>query len=65
MMSTSSRDGVGSSDHDLPFQFGQGPHIVAPWPFTIHQFARLLVLRGRLHTGFLLRDRGRNDGPRE
>jgi hypothetical protein len=43
-----SRGGRGSTDHDLPFEFGHLPRAVAPAPFTLHQYARLLVLRSRL-----------------
>jgi hypothetical protein len=43
-----SHDGRGWADHDVPFEFGHLPRALAPAPFTIHQFARLLVLRSRL-----------------
>jgi hypothetical protein len=41
-----SLDGVGAGDHDCPFEFGRRPRADAPFPFSTHQFARLLVLRG-------------------
>ncbi|MDQ3811643.1 MAG: hypothetical protein M3336_15285 [Chloroflexota bacterium] len=43
-----SKDGSGAADHDEPYQFGRRPRAVAPWPFTERQYARLLVLRGRV-----------------
>ncbi len=43
-----SKDGSGASDHDHPYVFGRRPRAAAPWPFTERQYARLLVLRGRL-----------------
>ena len=45
---TGSLDGDGSADHDQPYQFGFRPRAIAPHPFNTRQFARLLVLRGRL-----------------
>jgi hypothetical protein len=42
------RNGRGWADHDLPFEFGHLPRVAAPAPFTLHQYARLLVLRSRL-----------------
>ena len=43
-----SKDGSGASDHDQPYVFGRRPRAVAPWPFTERQFARLLLVRGRV-----------------
>ncbi len=37
-----------SMAHDEPYQFGRRPNTRAPYPFTERQFARLLILRGRL-----------------
>jgi hypothetical protein len=37
------------SSHDEPYRFGRRPTSAAPFPFTERQFARLLVVRGRLH----------------
>jgi hypothetical protein len=45
---TGSLDGDGSGDHDQPYQFGFRPRASAPYPFNTRQYARLLVLRGRL-----------------
>lgn len=45
--SAGSKDGSGASDHDQPYVFGRRPRAVAPWPFTEHQYARLLLMRGR------------------
>lgn len=43
-----SRDGTGSGDHDMPYVFGRRPRVIAPFPFTTRQYARLVVLRGRV-----------------
>ena len=43
------RDGEGAADHDLPYRFGRRPSIAAPFPFSTHQYARLLILRSRVH----------------
>ena len=47
-ITSGSRDGVGAGDHDTPYRFGRRPSASAPFPFTTREFARLLVLRGRL-----------------
>ena len=41
-----SKDGTGSADHDLPYQWGQRPTTAAPFPFSPLQLSRLLRLRG-------------------
>ena len=43
-----SLDDVGAGDHDTPYVFGRCPSARAPFPFTTRQYARLLVLRGRV-----------------
>jgi hypothetical protein len=43
-----SRDGTGSSDHDLPYEFGKRLSSAALSPFTFRQYAKLQILRGRL-----------------
>jgi hypothetical protein len=47
-ITSGSRDGVGAGDHDTPYRFGRRPSASAPFPFTTREFARLLVLRGRV-----------------
>ena len=42
------RDGSGTADHDQPYRFGRRPTASAPYPFSMRQYARLLVLRGRV-----------------
>jgi hypothetical protein len=42
-----SRDGVGSSDHDVPYEFGRRLSSDALSPFTFRQYARLQIMRGR------------------
>jgi hypothetical protein len=41
-------DAPGAGDHDEEYRFGRRPNVRAPYPFTERQFARLLILRGRL-----------------
>jgi hypothetical protein len=43
-----SLDGAGAGDHDQPYRFGFRPSASAPYPFSTRQYARLLVLRGRV-----------------
>jgi hypothetical protein len=45
---TGSLDGDGSADHDQPYRFGCRPRSLATYPFNTRQYARLLVLRGRI-----------------
>jgi hypothetical protein len=42
------RDGTGAGDHDTPYVFGRRPRAIAPFPFTTREYARLVVLRGRV-----------------
>ena len=44
--SVGSLDGTGSADHDMPYEFGRRPRVIAPFPFTTREYARLVVLRG-------------------
>jgi hypothetical protein len=46
--SAGTKDGSGASDNDQPYVFGRRPRAIAPWPFTERQYARLLVMRGRV-----------------
>ena len=46
-----SRDGLGAADHDLPYRFGWRPRSAVTYPFNTREFARLLVLRGRVQDG--------------
>ena len=41
-------DGQGGGDHDKPYAFGRVPNSAAPFPFTTREFARLLIVRGRV-----------------
>ncbi len=43
-----SKDGSGAGDNDQPYVFGRRPRAIAPWPFTERQYARLLIVRGRV-----------------
>lgn len=52
------RDGSGCGDHDIPFVFGRVPHAASPFPFSTHEFARLMLLRSRVRDGLLAGDTG-------
>ena len=52
-----SQDGQGAGDHDQPYRFGWRPRASVPYPFNTRQYARLLVLRGRVQD----RRGGQND----
>ena len=43
-----SLDGNGCGDHDTPYTFGHLPSVAAPFPFSIRQFARLLILKSKV-----------------
>jgi len=44
------KDGDTAADNDQPYRFGRRPNVRAPYPFTERQFARLLILRGRVQS---------------
>jgi hypothetical protein len=48
-----SKDGRGCGDHDQAYTFGRRPRGVAPFPFTLRQYTRLLALRGCIGDGLL------------
>jgi hypothetical protein len=54
-----SHDGVGSGDHDAAYIFGRLPRALTPFPFSTRQFARLLVLRGRVRAACSVDDQCR------
>ena len=35
--------------YDEPYRFGRRPNTRAPFPFTEREFARLLIVRGRIN----------------
>jgi hypothetical protein len=43
-----SADALRTGDHDMPYRFGLRPTARAPFPFRERQYARLLILRGRV-----------------
>jgi hypothetical protein len=45
---TGSKDGDSAADNDEPYRFGRRPSARAPYPFTERQYARLLILKGRM-----------------
>lgn len=45
------KDGSTAGDRDQPYRFGVRPTAKAPFPFTERQYARLLILRGRVQDG--------------
>jgi hypothetical protein len=47
-MTRGTLDGYGAGDHDLPYRFGRKPTSSQPFPFSTHQYARLLILRSRI-----------------
>ena len=47
-VSTGSLDREGAGDHDQPYRFGFRPRASHPYPFNTRQYARLLILRGRV-----------------
>jgi hypothetical protein len=51
-----SQDGSGAGDHDVPYRFGWRPRTTAPYPFSTHEFARLLVLRSCIQAGLTASD---------
>jgi hypothetical protein len=50
------KDGKGAGDHDVPFTFGHRPTMGNTFPFSTLQYAKLLVLRGRVQDGVLKGD---------
>jgi hypothetical protein len=46
-----SHDGDGAADHDAQYRFGRRPTAERTYPFTMRQYARLLVLRSQLQAG--------------
>jgi len=49
-----------SRDYDEPYVFGQArPTVDRPWPFTLRQYVRLMLLRGRIQA---TRDSSGEDG---
>lgn len=42
------KDGTSAADNDQPYRFGRRPNSLATYPFNERQFARLLILRGRV-----------------
>jgi hypothetical protein len=46
-----SSDGGERGELDQPYAFERLPSVMAPCPFAPREFARLLVLRGRVHDG--------------
>ena len=51
-----SLDGSAAGDHDILYIFDRLPHAASPFPFSMHQFARLLIVRGRLRAGEFAND---------
>ena len=46
-----SKDGRGAGDHDVAFRFGYQPSHRWTYPFSIAQYSRLLIMRGRVQDG--------------
>jgi hypothetical protein len=43
-------DGSGAADHDMSYRFGRKPNVSQPFPFSTHEYARLLILRSRIQS---------------
>jgi hypothetical protein len=54
---TTSMDAGRTGDHDMPYRFGLRPTARAPFPFRERQYARLLILRGRVQDAPSAQDR--------
>ena len=54
---TISMDARRTGDHDMPYRFGLLPTSRATFPFQERQFARLLILRGRVQEAPSAEDR--------
>lgn len=52
-------DGVGWGDHDQPYRFGNRPSSAWTYPFSARQYARVLMMRGRVADGEFEDDRYR------
>jgi hypothetical protein len=50
------KDGQGAADRDCPYEFNQLPRAHAPAPFSVREYARLLLLRGRVREGVFAMD---------
>ncbi|TME33240.1 MAG: hypothetical protein E6I75_15855 [Chloroflexi bacterium] len=46
-------DGAGAGDNDQPYRFGRRPSATTTFPFSVRQYARLLVLRSRVDAGLV------------
>jgi hypothetical protein len=53
-----SKDGRGAGDHDQAFRFGYRPSARWTYPFSVSQYGRLLILRGRVQDGDYAADLG-------
>ena len=42
------KDGSGAGDHDEAFRFGYRPSVRWTYPFSVSQYSRLLIMRGRV-----------------
>ncbi|HLH25644.1 MAG TPA: hypothetical protein VK066_24260 [Chloroflexota bacterium] len=52
------KDGRGAGDHDEAFRFGYRPSVRWTYPFSVSQYSRLLILRGRVQDGEYAADLG-------
>jgi hypothetical protein len=62
-LGTGTKDGNGAGDHDEPYRFRRRLTSRAPYPFTEQQFARLLMLRGRVRDSNSAADRAVDGSP--
>jgi hypothetical protein len=47
-----------TAEYDAPYAFRSRPQAIAPFPFREIEYARLLILRGRIQDGSFGRDDG-------
>jgi hypothetical protein len=58
-----SQDPQATYEHDLPYAFSRRPQAIAPFPFREIEYARLLILRGRIQDGSFGSDDGLSPPP--
>ena len=52
------KDGQGACDNDRPYEFHRRPRAESTMPFSTREYARLLILRSRIHDGSFADDTG-------
>ncbi len=52
------KDGQGACDNDRPYEFHRRPRAESTMPFSTREYARLLIMRSRIHDGSFADDTG-------